>query len=405
MINKKLVLELIPKYHENGSIQWSELVKEYNYTTKENRTRNTLRSIWTRLPNHEKDKIRGKQEKQYKETFQKNADGSYLYDRLIQMHEGDMIDDTKVLESFNLDPLKWVITSSTFNLWSVESKDKRLNNYQAKIKVKPKEVKDINSIDLLSIINSVKPLEKIKTNKVDSDNSYAIRITDTHIGSNVFNEYAMYTTIEKAKKDILNNDISKVYIDFLGDILHVDNNSKTTDRGTQLEMEMSSYDMIRKAVEVIAHVIRELSIVETQVNWVQGNHSRTLEFVFFLLVENMFVNNEHIKFNVDETTRKAYMIYDTMINLFHGDIPKKNYYQIFQFEFSDLWGQAKRWELHSGHFHSLSQTTIGGMLHTIHGVQKFTDDYERSLAYTNKWLKLEAVLYNKDLGRVETFLY
>ena len=108
---------------------------------------------------------------------------------------------------------------------------------------------------------------------------------------------------------------------------------------------------------------------------------------------------------VDESRRKGYLIYNTFCGLFHGDMPKKNYYDVFHFEFSSLWGQANKWEIHSGHFHSLTQITKGGMLHTIHGIDKDTDPYEDSLGYMNMYNKVEAVIYNKELGRVETKLY
>ena len=93
------------------------------------------------------------------------------------------------MDSFNLDPLKWVITSAEFNLWSVESKVKRLNNYQAKIKVKPKKLNDIDKHDLKDMFSNVYKLPKIDLIKPTSSNSFALRITDSHIGSSVFKEY------------------------------------------------------------------------------------------------------------------------------------------------------------------------------------------------------------------------
>ena len=408
MIDKDLVFKLIFKHRNGDNNDWVAITEEYNSIKNENRSKNSLRSIWLRLSSEEKDSVvSGNDNKtnEYKETFRKNADGSYLYDRLIQMHESDLIDDTKVLNSFNLDPLKWVITSAEFNLWSVESKVKRLNNYQAKIKVKPKKLNDIDKHDLKDMFSNVYKLPKIDLIKPTSSNSFALRITDSHIGSSVFKEYSMYQMVEKAKIDIINGGFETVYIDFLGDILHVDNVNKTTDRGTQLEMPMSAYDMIRKAQEVITYTINELSLTDTEVRWTQGNHSRLTEWLFFRLIAESFSNNKHIKFMVDESRRKGYLIYNTFCGLFHGDMPKKNYYDVFHFEFSLLWGQANKWEIHSGHFHSLTQITKGGMLHTIHGIDKDTDTYEDSLGYMNMYNKVEAVIYNKELGRVETFLY
>ena len=38
-------------------------------------------------------------------------------------------------------------------------------------------------------------------------------------------------------------------------------------------------------------------------------------------------------------------------------------------------------------------------------IDKDTDTYEDSLGYMNMYNKVEAVIYNKELGRVETKLY
>ena len=340
-----------------------------------------------------------------KETISRNKDGSVLYDKLITLHENDVNDDEAILSAFSLSSTHWNIDSLILNLWSVESSKKRLNNYQAKVRVSRKKIDDITLEQQVKALNEIKVIDQIPYEELSSDYKYAIFLSDKHIGSNVHDRKALLRAIQNAKLDIIKEEAKEVNINFLGDILHVDNTNKTTVRGTQQETVGSAYDMVRSAHEVLVHLIKELSIVKTNVYWVQGNHSRLAEFQTFMVLEQYFKNCEHINFYVDESITKAYNIYDTFIGLFHGDIPRKNYFQMFQFDYPEIWGQAQAWETNSGHFHNKNVETFGGQMHTIHGTQSLQSDYEASLGYNNHWKKCEAVLYHKDFGRRKTFLY
>lgn len=338
-------------------------------------------------------------------SMQRNKDGSVIYERLIALTEEQLNDERMLMKAFNIDPDNWVITSSKFNFWSTESKEKRLNNYQVTIKVKPKMVKDITLEDMVKAVKEIKPI-KAKPFKVErTGKTYNIFITDNHIGSAYFNEQLYIESIMEAKHDIERNKVERVIISFLGDILHVDNVTKTTDRGTQLEMPMTSYDMVRKANELVCFTIETLSVVKTDVYWVQGNHSRLAEFQLFMGIEQRFSNNDHIFFDVDETRQKAYTIYETFIGIMHGDMSKKNYTNWSQFMFASLWGQSTRWEQHSGHLHSKNVFTEGGLMHTIHSTQKATDVYERGLGYGNYRPVMEAYIYENGKGRKNAFYY
>ncbi|WZU00631.1 hypothetical protein MGH68_13940 [Erysipelothrix sp. D19-032] len=122
-------------------------------------------------------------------------------------------------------------------------------------------------------------------------------------------------------------------------------------------------------------------------------------------VRRDYSESDHITFNIDESYQKANLIYDTFVGVFHGDMPRKNYTNWSQFQFSELWGKAKRWEQYSGHLHSKEVFTVGGLEHTILGTMKPTDRYEQSLGYGNYRPTVEAYIYESDKGKTKSMYY
>ena len=72
MIDKDLVFKLIFKHRNGDNNDWVAITEEYNSIKNENRSKNSLRSIWLRLSSEEKDSVvSGNDNKtnEYKETF------------------------------------------------------------------------------------------------------------------------------------------------------------------------------------------------------------------------------------------------------------------------------------------------------------------------------------------------
>ena len=116
-----------------------------------------------------------------KETISRNKDGSVLYDKLITLHENDVNDDEAILSAFSLSSTHWNIDSLILNLWSVESSKKRLNNYQAKVRVSRKKIDDITLEQQVKALNEIKAIDQIPYEELSSDYKYAIFLSDKHI--------------------------------------------------------------------------------------------------------------------------------------------------------------------------------------------------------------------------------
>ena len=334
------------------------------------------------------------EEEKPKESITRYEDGSMLYDRLIKLHDNELNDDTVIMQAFNLDPSKWLITSATFNLWSVDSKDRRLNNYQAKVKVKPKTKKDLTVEDFKKIMGDFEYKVPKRTPKVFTNKKIAtVFIADDHVNQVGFSLEETYEWVAQIKQYLLNEKPEHVNINFLGDVLHVDNVSETTNKGTQLKIEGTVYDMSRNAMTHVTHIIDELSITNTTVRWVQGNHSRLAEFLIMMNVENSFRDNKFIEFDVSESRRKAYMTYDWLTGILHGDMPNKNKGYWLSTEYAELWGKSLYREQYEGHLHHSAKTNYGSLSHTTMTTKAKQTDYEVGLGYDNHMPNVEVHIY------------
>lgn len=335
----------------------------------------------------------------FKRSVSIDGNGVHSVVDVIAMTDEQAKDTDFVLQAFGYDPSKWAIINCTSNLWSVDGKDKRLNNYQFKVKVKPKTTKDLIPSDFKAILDGfkVKKVDLPKPTQNNSKTALEVDFTDMHIGSEFQNLQYINQKIADIKNEIENKKVERVQLCFLGDILHADNANETTAKGTQLKLKSTAYEMVRSGLHIITNIIRELAIVDTEVYWVQGNHSRLAEFMLFQIVEKEF-KDTHIRFYNDESLRKAFLFGKNLIGLTHGDIPRKNMDSWLMYEFPELWGQARYWEIHSGHLHEEAVKSHGSMKIRTLPTVKATDEYENSLGYRNDFTKIQTFLWHKTEG-------
>lgn len=417
MSNNRINRELLYKlYMKHGN--WRKATEEYNSVTGENRTEHTLRTSGNRHIN-KNGLPRPKETKNKSVTNTQNApvvpgrkleiksDGTHSLIAYSKMTFEQTKEPEYVMRVNGYPPEKWELHDLIINEYgSTTNEDNQY--YQIKFNVKPKTLKGINYEDVNRLIKrEVKRVKPIKYKKVNSDKSFALFITDKHIGLSLENDYLLKSVIEQARQTAIEEEVEKIYVYNLGDFFHVDNASKTTNRGTQMDMPISAYEMWDRGLELTNYIVDRLSFIPLEFTWVQGNHSRLAEYSVMNAIKHMYSNNKHIIFNVDSTYRKANNIYETFIGCFHGDMPKKNYTHTFQYEFPELWGSCKYWESYSGHLHSkeVMVTTTGGLEHTILSTMKPTDDYEYSLGYGNYRPRVEAYIYEKGKGKTKTYYY
>lgn len=332
-------------------------------------------------------------------SIELKGDGTTISERLIKMNSTQMKDAKFVMTAHGFNPNEFDLVSARNNLWKTNSKDGELFNYQSKISVKPKEDRsDLSREDILELVSDFKPLVKdfkLKPTSNSQKEKYALEInlSDVHIGSLSWHEEVgedndykvafetIYRYVEQAKEIIDMYDIEELYICFLGDFLQVDTEGGTTTKGTQVDLDSRPKKMVSKAMEIVMYIIEELAITKTNIYWIEGNHSRLVEYTLFQSLPFIYKNAKHITFDVSPRLRKAFMYGDNLIGLHHGEMSKGEMFNWLQVEFREMWGKARYAEQHSGHIHQEKVIEKGGIIQRTNPTPKVQDLYE----YENGW--------------------
>lgn len=355
-------------------------------------------------------------------SIEYSSDGTVLSERKIVMSESDSKNPEFVLQAHGFDPNEFELVSARNNFWTTNSAEVGESiNYQSKITVRPKkasaELSKQDIVDLFSDLE-IKPL-KLDFKPIDlSKQSYALEIdfSDIHIGSLSWHEEVgedydykiafdqIKKQVEQAREIIETYNIDKVYICFLGDFLHIDNDGLTTTKGTKVDFDSRPKKMVMKALEMVRYIIERLAIKPTEVIWIEGNHSRLVEFTLFHAVPFIYQNSTHIKFDVTPKLRKAFVYGENLIGLHHGEMNKDKMYSWLQNEYRKEWGEAKYAETHSGHIHQEKVTEKGGIINRTNPTSKTQDLYEYQHGWVSQKASIAYLWSKKDKLKAQFYL-
>ena len=333
-------------------------------------------------------------------TLERKKDGTLISERKVILSETDMKDDRCVLLAHGFDPDKYEVESikNRLSVWENGSKDgHELQSYQSSLTVKPKSNNnELTKQDVDDLVKNIKPIPNnfalLKHNRKE-ELALEVDFSDLHVGSLSWheevgedNDYKItFNTIkrqvEQAREIIELYNVNKVYLCFLGDFLQCDNIEGSTTKGTPVDTDSRSKKMVNKGMEIAMYIIENLAIAETEVIWIEGNHSRLVEYTLFRSLPYVYLHAKHIKFDVSPRIRKAFVYGDNLIGLHHGEMKKDQMFSWLQVEYRELWGKAKYAETHSGHIHQESVTEKGGIINRTNPTSKVQDAYE----YENGW--------------------
>ena len=369
---------------------------------------NGCKKMFQRHSNKEEDVKRDWQESegQYS-SLEYRTDGTHISERKIAMSETDMKNPRFVLEAHGFNPDLFDLVSAKNNFWSGHNKeDGEVINYQSKITVRPKtNSSELTREDISSLIANFKPVAsdfKLKSINTSKKEKLALEIdfADTHIGSLSWHEEVgedndykiafkkIYEQVAKAREIIDTYPIEKIYICFLGDFLHVDTEAGTTTKGTVVDMDSRPKKMVAKGLEILMYIIENLAVSDTEVIWIEGNHSRLVEYTLFQSLPHIYANAKHIKFDVRPIIRKSFFYKGNLVGLHHGEMKKDQLFNWIQVEFRELWAKSTYVEQHSGHIHQEKVTEKGGIIQRTNPTGKIQDLYE----FENGWKSYKAVV-------------
>lgn len=309
------------------------------------------------------EEVAGKQKVTYKEN------GEMVFEGLVALLSGQAITPEIVMEAHNLKTDEWVVVSFTTNAWESQVKGgKKMVLWQSKITVRPRTIKEITFEDVDRYFENKDFSAPIPTVKCDYDKNGEILevcIPDLHSGllswkNETGDDYNLNIAKERfftAISDIVNrcrvHSFSKILFVTLGDLLHTDNDTQTTTKGTFQQVDGRIAQIFDHTLDMIIDGIRLLSeVAPVEVIYLCGNHDRVLGYTLAKAIEKAFTGNDSVNFDVSPNPQKHRLLGVSLVGWTHGDMPKKNMSSWLQDRARKEFGLCKYAEIHSGHFHS-----------------------------------------------------
>lgn len=321
-------------------------------------------------------KIQNLETSKQKVTYKEN--GEMIFEGIIELLLGQAVTPNIVMEAYNLNPDEWTVVSFTSNAWQSQVKGgKKIVLWQSKITVRPRTSNEITFDDIDRYFNNKDlnaPIVAVKSDYDKNGEILEICIPDLHSGllawkNETGEDYDLNIAKErffKAISDIVarcgNCSFSKILFVTLGDLLHTDNDSQTTTKGTFQQVDGRLAKIFDYTLDMIIDAIRILSeIAPVEVIYLSGNHDRVLGYTLIKAAKKAFTGNERVTFDVSPNPQKYRLLGVTLLGWTHGDISKKNMQGWLQDRARKEYGQSKYAEIHSGHLHSEQVYEVAGV--------------------------------------------
>jgi hypothetical protein len=259
-------------------------------------------------------------------------------------------------------------------------------------------------------------IEEVKHQEKDDDFSVLVSPTDFHWG-----KYASILTGDEYNRDIAKERLFKTTTDVLdrvlqrgipdkiivaigGDGLHIDNQSKSTTRGTPQDCDGTPVELaasyVRLCIEYI-NMIRQYAPVECYV--VSGNHDYYTSAILREAIRAWFRNVEFVKIDEKISTRRTFLYGNSLITLMHGDMGStKDFPAIIAGENAEIWGKSKQRFIFTGHLHTERELPTFGNI-TVYRMPSLagTDDWHWQKGYKSR-KALIGYIIDKDRGVIAT---
>lgn len=211
------------------------------------------------------------------------------------------------------------------------------------------------------------PVRDLKYRAEDLDSfSVIISPTDFHWGKHASpymgEEYnrdvarqRLFTTTQNVLDRVLSRgQPEKIYLAVGGDGLHIDNQAKTTTRGTPQDCDGSASEIASTYVKLCvdyAEMVSEYAPVELFV--VPGNHDFYTSAILREALHAWFRNDANVNIYQTLSPRQTFLYGKSLITFMHGDTgPVKDYPSIIAGESADLWGRSSWRFIFTGHYHT-----------------------------------------------------
>lgn len=315
----------------------------------------------------------------YTQSIEYKADGSVTFEGILALLEGEPITPEAIMKGHNLDVKHWDVVSYKSNFWQQQAKGgKKILLYQSKITVKPKQREEITLEDIDRYFETKdysKDKLPIECINYDPDGEILeIDLADPHIGLLAWRKEsgADYDLkIVKSRFFMCINDIverckhrkfKKIYLVGLGDVLHVDNNEQRTTNGTFQQTDGRLEKITECAEDMLIDGITILGkLAPVEFIHLCGNHDRLMGYMLARSVSNVFRNDPNVTCDISPNPIKHRVFGVSLVIFHHGDLPKRNTFDLPINFARDQISKTKFTEVHCGHYHTEESKVIGGV--------------------------------------------
>lgn len=357
-------------------------------------------------------------------SIERKADGSYIYDSIIEIMENEVITPERMMEAHKLNPQEWEVVSYKNNFWSQQAKEgKKIILYQSKLIVKPRQFDNIAESVVLGHFmkkaNSIKKLSLPKatttTKNTKNEVMLEINISDLHLGKLATEEISGDTyNIEIAKERFndyikaeyiraLTSNVEKILFVWSNDFFNFDGINYATTGGTPQQSGINWQTLFLEGVDMLVNAISLLStIAPVKTFYIASNHSRQADFYALCYVQAWFRNDKDVEVVVNTKSRYFEKYGINLIGFSHSYYEKENnLYHLMTNECPEWWAETTYREFHLAHYHSEKVKEVGGVIYrwlpTICG----TDDYHYEKGYIGSVKRCYSFLYDKYKGLIQ----
>ena len=261
----------------------------------------------------------------------------------------------------------------------------------------------------------------VKYGKVKEPHLKLIDIADLHIGKLALSlqtghDYNMQIATKRAHDGVtalLRRSQSFPTERFLfpigNDILHVDNSSNTTTKGTRQDVDGMAWMHFRVAKRMYVEVIeRLLKVAPVDVVFNGSNHDELSGFHLAETLESHFHRSKNITFDIDPVDRKYYRYGNNMIATTHGDGAKhKDLPLLMASESPKMWGETLHRYIVVHHLHhwqkkefNYGQDFPGITLQVMRSLSA-SDPWHAKMGYTGNPQAVDLFIFDPKDGQVD----
>ena len=196
--------------------------------------------------------------------------------------------------------------------------------------------------------------------------------------------------------------IDRVLLVIGNDILHTDNHSRSTTKGTPQDTDGMWYDNFRTAKDLYIKVIETLMYVSpVNIMYNPSNHDFVNGFFLADTLSSWFSNVHSVKFDVSPSHRKYYVYGKNLIGGTHGDGAKEADLPLLMAnEASEFWHDCPHRYFYTHHIHHKRSREIGSV--TIESLRSPSgaDSYHHRYGYQHNAKAVEAFIHHPKFGQV-----